>query len=82
MDNPRKVVEHSQGFSSSRIPTSQLNVVSGDDLKKTKPCDDKFHVSMSRIQFIQSLKELAELIEEDPSAFDSDDYRKWCRGDN
>lgn len=48
----------------------------------SKLSDDNFHVWKSRIQLVLSFKELDEYIEDDPPEPESDNYRKWRRGDN
>lgn len=59
------------------MPTFQCTGAWKKRIKINKLCYDNFHVWKPLAQLVLYLNELDELIKEDPTTFDLDDYEKW-----
>lgn len=55
-------MDRSQRYSSLRVPTCNAIESGSEDFKISMLFDDSFHICMSRIQILLSLKELDEFI--------------------
>lgn len=89
--NPRTGVDRLQGmrlpftlFNASGYSPSKIHEtdVGKDNVKLAKMCDVNYPVRRTPIQIVLSLKDLDEYIEEDTPATNSNNYRKWRRGDS
>lgn len=53
-----------------------------EDMNMSELCANKAHDWKSRIHMVLSLKEIDEYIEDDPLAYNSEEYRKWSCSNN